>query len=232
MSLWGSRSSETTGLGPVRLPGPTGLWDLPTPALVVDLDALESNLEKMASFYRGKKAKLRPHAKTHKCPIIAKKQLGLGAMGICTAKVSEAEVMLDAGIENVLITSPVVTADKIGRVVALARKSPGIQIVVDQSVNVRDLNDAASAAGVRLPVLVDLNVGTDRTGAEMGRQAVKLAGEIHKSGSLRFDGIQAYAGHIQHQVGWEYRRQLSLATMTRALETKHQMERAGYDVVA
>ena len=116
---------------PMVLVEPQNLWELPTPALLVDVEALEFNLNKMAEHYRGKDAKLRPHTKTHKCPILARKQLELGAVGVCAAKVSEAEVMVDAGIGDVLITSPVVTADKINRLMDVAAKSPGVAIVVD-----------------------------------------------------------------------------------------------------
>ena len=113
---------------------------MPTPALVVDAAALERNLERMAAHAKAKDIALRPHTKTHKCPLLAKRQLDLGAVGVCAAKVSEAEVMVDAGIDAVLITSPVVTRDKIARVVELARRSRGVQIVVD---------DAAAATASR-----------------------------------------------------------------------------------
>jgi D-serine deaminase-like pyridoxal phosphate-dependent protein len=186
-----SRSASAASFDPIRLKEPIGLWDLPTPALVVDVEAMESNLQKMASFYRDKKAKLRPHGKTHKCPILAKRQIELGAIGICVAKVSEAEVMVEAGVEKVLITSPVVTKEKIERVVALAKRSPGVEIVVDQEKNARDLAAAAAAAGIRLSVLIDLNVGTDRTGINMGKAVVELAETIRRAPSLRFGGLTA-----------------------------------------
>ncbi len=230
MSLSEGMGSEASPHDPVRLPDKMSLWDLPTPALVVDLDALEGNLRKMADFFGDKKAGIRPHGKTHKSPIIAKKQLALGAVGICTAKLSEAEVMLDAGVENVLITSPVVSRDKIDRVIALAKKSSDVQIVVDQPANVRDFNDAAAAAGIRLGVMVDLNVGTDRTGAALDESAVDLIKAIDKSPALRFGGIQAYGGHLQHMVGWKYRQASSRETLGRALEIKHQAEKSGIDV--
>jgi D-serine deaminase-like pyridoxal phosphate-dependent protein len=184
----------------------------------------------MASFYQGKKAKLRPHTKTHKCPILAKKQIAKGAVGVCAAKASEAEVMVEAGVENVLITSPVVTKDKMERVVALAKKSQGVAIVVDQERNVLDFDAAARAAGVKLPVLIDLNVGTDRTGIAVGKPAIDLAETIRRSSSLTFLGLQAYAGHLQHLRGFEYRRQASEATMGRAVELKRALEKVGFDV--
>jgi D-serine deaminase-like pyridoxal phosphate-dependent protein len=231
VSLLGGRPvSGAEAYDPIPLDAPKSLWDLPTPALVVDEEALEHNLDKMAAFYRDRAAGLRPHAKTHKCPILARKQLEGGAIGICTAKVSEAEVMVEAGVENVLITSPVVTKDKIGRVIALAKGHPGVAIVVDQAQNVGDLNDAAAASGMRLQVLVDLNVGTDRTGITMGRPAIDLVEKIHRSSALEFGGLQAYAGHLQHLNGWDYRRQASEKAMGGAADLKREVEKAGFDV--
>ncbi len=197
MSLAGHSEASaafTAGIEPMRLPDPTNVWDLPTPALVVDLDAMESNLKKMQDFLAGKTAKLRPHTKTHKSPILAKKQLEHGAIGICTAKVSEAEVMLEGGINNILITSPVVTPEKIERVIQLARRSPDVEIVVDRESNVADFNDAAGIARTKLSVLIELDTGTNRTGIEMGKPAMDLLQSIAKSPNLTFGGIQAYAG--------------------------------------
>ncbi len=230
MSLFTRRAAAAASFDAIPLKSPMSLWDLPTPALVIDLEAMESNLAKMSAFAEGKKVKLRPHTKTHKCPIIAKKQIAGGAVGVCAAKVSEAEVMVDAGIENVLVTSPVVTKEKIDRMLALAKKSSGVAIVVDQEKNVRDFDDAARAAGVKLSVLIDLNVGTDRTGIAMGKPALDLAEAIRKSSSLSFQGLQAYAGHLQHLRGFEYRKQASQMTMGRAVEMKHALEKAGFEV--
>ena len=230
MSLMSGAKVNAKEVSPVRLPEPRSLWDLPTPALLIDLDGMEANLKKMADFYRDKKAGIRPHTKTHKCPLIAKRQLELGAVGICTAKVSEAEVMVDSGIEKILVTSPVVTIDKIARVIRLAERSADVHIVVDQPANVEDLNRAAEAAGLELGVYVDLNVGTDRTGIEMGDSAVELIALIGKSKSLRLAGIQAYGGHLQHKVGWKYRKRSSKDTLARALEVRHRAHKAGYDV--
>jgi D-serine deaminase-like pyridoxal phosphate-dependent protein len=230
MSLASSERPEVDAIEPIRLADPMSLWDLPTPALVVDLDAMEGNLRKMADFYRNKKANIRPHAKTHKCPNIAKRQMELGAVGICTAKVSEAEIMMEAGIEKVLITSPVVTPDKIERVIELAKKSPAVQIVVDQPANVEDLNEAAAAAGIRLGVFVDLDVGQNRTGVTLGVQALELIKAVGASSALDLSGLQAYGGHLQHLLGWEYRKHSSRETLARALEVKHKAEKAGYEV--
>jgi D-serine deaminase-like pyridoxal phosphate-dependent protein len=231
MSLSTSREARAAAsFDAVPLKSPMSLWDLPTPALVIDVEAMESNLQKMKTFYGGKKARLRPHTKTHKCPLLARRQVADGAVGVCAAKVSEAEVMVEAGVENVLITSPVVTKEKIERVMALAKKSAGVSIVVDQEQNVRDFDDAARASGVKLPVLIDLNVGSDRTGIAMGKPALDLADAIRRSSSLAFQGLQAYAGHLQHVRGFEYRRQASETTMGRAAEIKRTLEKAGFDV--
>ncbi len=239
MSLAGhgraSAAIGASGIGhasiePIRLPDPTNVWDLPTPALVIDLDAMESNLNKMQDFLTGKTAKLRPHTKTHKSPIIAKKQIEHDAIGICTAKVSEAAVMLEGGVNNILITSPVVTPEKIERVIQLARKSPGVEIVVDRESNVADFNDAAGAARTKLSVLIELDTGTNRTGIEMGKPAMDLLQMIAKSPNLTFGGVQAYAGQVQHLKGYKYRKMRSKQTLARALGMKHEMEKAGFDV--
>jgi len=222
-------AAETSGFDPVSLDSPKSLWDLPTPALLVDEDALEHNLDKMTSFYQSKPQELRPHGKTHKCPILAKKQLDRGAIGICAAKVSEAEVMVDAGIASVLITSPVVTPEKIERVVALAKKSDEVAIVVDQAQNVQDYSDAAVAASVTLRLVVSLDM-FGRTGIAMGQPTIDLVAAIDKSPGVVFAGLQAYAGHLQHVSGWETRREQSIAAMTRAAETKAEVEKAGFEV--
>lgn len=214
----------------VQLPKALGLEELSTPALLIDLDRMEENLHKMADYARRKGVGIRPHTKTHKCPIIAKRQIELGAVGICVAKVSEAEVMLEAGIAQVLITSPVVTSEKISRVVALAKRSPDVLIVVDNAKTVSDFNAAAAAAGIVLPVLVDLDTGTMRTGIAVGRPALQLAQQISKCRALRFDGLQAYAGHVMHIKGYRQRQHRSLEAFAKAVETRALIEKAGIAV--
>lgn len=222
-------SAASSAFEPVRLDAPKSIWDLDTPALLVDEAALDRNLDKMASFYATKPQELRPHGKTHKCPILAKKQLERGAIGICAAKVSEAEVMVDAGIDSVLITSPVVTPEKIARVVALATKSSDVAVVVDQAQNVQDYSDAAGAAGITLKLVVGLDM-FGRTGVAMGQPAIDLVTTVDKSPHVSFAGLQAYAGHLQHVSGWESRNEQSVKAMTEAVETKAAVEAAGFDV--
>jgi D-serine deaminase-like pyridoxal phosphate-dependent protein len=214
----------------IPLESPLSIAEVPTPALLLDLDAFEANLERMARHLAAKKIGMRPHAKTHKCPLIARRQIDAGAIGICTAKVSEAEVMVDAGITDVLITSPVVTHDKIERVIVLAQRAPGLEIVVDQSQGVRDLAQAAKAAGVTQRVLIDLDTGTRRTGIPPGAPALALLEELLRHPTLRFDGLQAYAGHVMHVSGFEPRKARSLDSLARCLETKSLFEQAGHRV--
>ena len=215
---------------PIRLDKPIPLEDIPTPALLVDLDRMESNLRKMAEDAKTMNVGVRPHAKTHKCPIIAKMQMALGAVGICTAKVSEAEVMVAAGIDQVLITSPVVTRGKISRVIDLARQSGDVQMVVDNAKTIADFDAAAKSAGVRLRVVLDLDTGTKRTGVATGAPALALAQQIDRAGSLQFDGLQNYAGHLMHLVGHDVRKKLSDETAGRAIETKRMIEQSGIKV--
>ena len=228
----GMATSQGTelGSGPIVLATPIALADLPTPALLIDEAALERNLAKMAAHAARKKIGLRPHVKTHKCPLLAKKQIALGAVGVCAAKVSEAEVMVDAGVGNVLITSPLASPDKFARVVALAKRAPGVQVVVDAASAARAFDALARAAGIKLGVLIDLDTGTRRTGIAPGEPALALAREIVASKQLRFDGLQAYSGHVMHVVGREERKKASLESLAAAVDTKALLERNGIAV--
>lgn len=230
MSSMAATSSLCPEARPQPMPQATTLSDLPTPALVLDLDLFEANLKKMADFYAGRKTRLRPHAKTHKCPIIAQRQMELGAVGICCAKVSEAEVMLRSGIDKILITSPVVTPDKIARVIELARKSAGVQIVVDHERNARDFDAAARAAGITLSVFIDLDPGLHRTGIQPGEPALALRRALASLANLRFGGLQYYEGRLMHRLGFEERKKASLESLKRAVETRRMMEAAGFEV--
>ena len=117
--------------------------DIPTPALLLDLDAFEDNIAKMASHLKARNKAFRPHGKTHKCPEVARALIRAGAVGCCAARLSEAEVFAAAGIPGLLITTAVIGKDKIARAVALANQAPDTMFVVDDRQNVRDINDAA-----------------------------------------------------------------------------------------
>ncbi|MCA1583986.1 MAG: alanine racemase, partial [Acidobacteria bacterium] len=149
-------------------------WELDTPALCVDLDRMEQNLTVMRSKLATTRIASRPHAKTHKCPAIAKLQLAGGSIGICTAKVSEAEVFAAHGIDRILMTTSNVTPAKIRRAMAIRTKTPQFVQAVDHPQNARDLSDAAREAGVVAAVVIDVAVGT-RTGVPAGDRALALA---------------------------------------------------------
>lgn len=172
-----------------------------TPALLLDLDAFEQNLARLAAAASGARSgagvRLRPHAKSHKCPVIALRQLAHGAVGVCCQKVSEAEAMVYGGVPDVLVTNEIVGAAKIARLAALARQA-SVAVCADDPGNVAALSGAATAFGVRLPVLVEVNVGADRCGVEPGEPALALAKQIAASDGLRFAGLQAYHGAAQH----------------------------------
>ena len=168
-----------------------------TPALVLDLDAFERNLARMADAVRGRPVRLRPHAKSHKCAQIALRQIAAGAVGVCCQKVSEAEALVAGGVADVLIANEIVGTRKLDRLATLARKAK-LGVCVDAGQNVADLDAAAARAGVRLDVLVEVNVGADRCGVEPGAPALELARNIVASRNLRFAGLQGYHGGAQH----------------------------------
>jgi len=204
---------------------------IPTPALVVDLDALEANIQKMADHCRQAKCGFRPHAKTHKCPEIARRQMAAGAKGICAATVPEAEALAAAGVRGILLTSPIVDAGKIARMVALAASggSGSVMLSVGHPRQAALLAEAAEAAKVTLDVLVDLDVGDKRTGSLPGEPAVELARLITMSKRLTVRGVQAYAGHASHTVGFEARQKVSREAIAKAVETKALLAKAGFD---
>ncbi|HXV01539.1 MAG TPA: alanine racemase, partial [Caulobacteraceae bacterium] len=171
-----------------------GRRDLNTPALVVDLEALERNIAAMAAFARAAGIGLRPHAKTHKSVEIARRQIAAGAAGVCCAKLGEAEALADGGIENILITSPVVGVEAVKRLVALSVRSAGLMAAADHP----DAVAALAASGTPLTLLVDIDPGIHRTGVADAAAAVALARQIEAAPSLTFAGVQFYCGMQQH----------------------------------
>ena len=202
--------------------------DLPTPALLVDLDALDSNIAKMAAHCKAKNRALRPHGKTHKCPEIALRLMSAGAVGACAAKLSEAEAFARGGVRGLLVTTAVIGPQKIERAVRLAKQRPDTMFCVDNAQNVADLDDAARAAGLRLNLAIDLYVG-GRTGIPTGQAAANLAQAIAPRKNVKFAGLQAYAGHASHKSGFEARTELSRAAMTPAVETRRLIQKSGIE---
>ena len=201
---------------------------LNTPVLVIDRDALQRNIEAMAAFARTKGMALRPHAKTHKSVDIAKLQLAAGAVGVCCAKLGEAEALAEGGVQNILITSPVVTPQAIERLIALNGKIGQLRVVADNPDNVDALASATKAAGKALDVLVDIDPGIRRTGVATPEAAVALAQRIAAAETLRFAGVQYYCGAQQHIESFADRR-AAIADRTdylrRVIEA---LSRAGY----
>ncbi|MBV8166865.1 MAG: alanine racemase, partial [Alphaproteobacteria bacterium] len=173
------------------------LEEVDTPALLIELDAFERNLRRMAERTAGTKLKLRPHAKTHKCPVIALKQIALGAVGVCCQKVGEAEAMVLGGVPDVYVSNEIVGASKVRRLAALARQAR-ISTCVDDASQIAALEAAAREHDVTLQVLVEVNMGGDRCGVEPGEPALRLAEAVAKTMHLRFTGLQAYHGSAQH----------------------------------
>ena len=179
---------------------------LNTPALVLDLDMLDRNIAEMASFAKAHGMKLRPHSKTHKSADIARRQIAAGALGVCCAKLGEAEALGEAGIEGLHITSPVVTPQAITRLIALNAKVKGLMVVVDHPANVAALAAAAEKAGQVLTVIVDIDPGIHRTGVASPEAAVELAQLVAKQKALKYGGVQFYCGRHQHIVDFAQRK--------------------------
>ncbi|MGH8639724.1 MAG: DSD1 family PLP-dependent enzyme [Burkholderiales bacterium] len=204
----------------------TPLSEVDTPALVIDLDAFDRNLQALPRLLQGRPARLRPHSKTHKSPIIARKQMALGAVGVCCQKVAEAEALVAGGVDDVLIANEVVGASKLRRLAALARQAR-IAVCVDDAGNVTELEDAAAEFDAQVTVLVEIDVGANRCGVAPGQAALDLARVVTASKHLRFDGLQAYQGSAQHIRSYDERRGAIERAVAAARETKRLIEEAG-----
>lgn len=178
---------------------------LPTPSLILDLDIVEENILEMAQRARHHNMKLRPHCKSHKSSLLAKLQIEAGAEGICCATLGEAEEMVKAGIHHILITSELVSPEKIEKLIELNDKASEIIVVCDNKNNVQDL--AKAFIGKKpLKILIDVDVGQKTTGVKTKEEALLLANLITSLPQLQFQGIQAYAGHVQHIENYEKRK--------------------------
>lgn len=202
------------------------LADVDTPSLILDLDAFERNLDRMDASLAGKKIKIRPHAKSHKCPEIALRQIKRGAVGVCCQKVSEAAAMIEGGVPDVLVANEVVGAAKLRHLAALAKRAK-ITVCADDAGNVAALDEAARAGGVTLDVLVEVNVGANRCGIEPGEPATALASAITQRKNLRFAGLQAYQGAAQHLRKVEERRAAIEAACAKVKQTTGLLAKAG-----
>jgi D-serine deaminase-like pyridoxal phosphate-dependent protein len=177
---------------------PGGRHALNTPVLIVDLDALARNINRMADYALAHRLTLRPHAKTHKSVEIATMQLEAGAAGVCCAKLGEAEALAEGGVQSILITSPVVSAPAIARLIALNNRIADLRAVVDNPDNVDALGLAASGPNRPMQLLVDIDPGIHRTGVASPEAAIALARRIAATPSLIYLGVQYYCGAQQH----------------------------------
>ena len=202
-------------------------WELDTPALCFDLDLLEANLDHMASTMTANGIASRPHAKTHKCPTIAHMQMDRGSVGICTAKVSEAEAMFQNGIDQILNTTGNVTPTKIRRAMNLRAQCPGFIQATDSEPNARLLSEAAVNMGIVADVVVDVDPGIRRTGTPFGQPSLQLAQLIDQLPGLNFRGMLCYDAAAQHVVGFQTRKAQTLERMVQATDTLELMQRSG-----
>lgn len=188
---------------------------LNTPVLVLDVDALDRNIAAMADLAAKAGVRLRPHAKTHKSVDIARRQVAAGAVGLCCAKLGEAEVLAEGGIEGLHITSPVVSGPAIARLMALNARTERLSMVADNPTNVAALAAAASADRP-LGVFVDIDPGIRRTGVASDEAAVDLARQIAQAPGLTYEGVQKYCGREQHIEAYDERRD-AIVVQTEAL---------------
>ena len=210
---------------PAATPG-MAIAEIDTPALIIDLDAFERNLKRMADTVSQAGVRLRPHAKTHKSPVIGLKQMALGAVGLCCQKVSEAEAMVLGGVPDVLISNEVVGARKLDRLAALAHQAR-VMIVADNEIAVEALGVTARRAGVKIRVRVEIDVGANRCGVAPGEPAVTLAKRIARERHLGFAGLQAYQGRAQHLRTFEERQAAIDAAIAMTARTIALLKNAG-----
>lgn len=186
-----------------------GRGRLETPALLIDADVFEASLDGLASLAKEHGLGMRPHAKSHKCSQIARRQIAAGALGVACAKPGELLALFEAGIRPLMLTAPVASRRKIDRLARAVADGAEIVVVADRAELVADYDEAARAAGVRFHVLVDCDTGLGRTGVRTPEAAVALAQAAAARAGLIYAGVQAYAGHVQHVFDHEERRRLN-----------------------
>ncbi len=168
--------------------------NIDTPALLLDAELLELNIKKMAHFAKEHNISLRPHAKTHKCPTIAHKQIKAGAIGVTCAKLSEAEIMGYSGVEEILIANQIINKEKIERLVSLSRHCQVI-VAVDSIINAEAISEVAQSHGETINVIIECNIGMDRCGTNSTKETLQLAESISKLPGIKLRGLMGYEGH-------------------------------------
>ena len=203
--------------------------DLDTPALCVDVDLMEENIGMMETLLQPLGVRLRPHTITHKSPIMARKQIEAGAIGVCCAKLGEAEAMAAGGVTGILIPNQVVSAHKITRLVNLAAWAD-VMVAADSPSNVADLDAAASEKGIRLEVIIEQDIRMDRCGVRTIEQGVPLARQIAASEGISFEGIMGYEGHCVMREPFSEREKTTRSSVAKLIELKGAIEAAGTPV--
>lgn len=204
--------------------------EVQTPCLVLDLDALDRNLRRMADFARARGLRLRPHAKMHKSVDVARRQIALGAVGLCCQKVSEAEVFVRAGIADILVTNEVRDPLKIDRLARLAIGGARIGVCIDDGEAVADLDAAAARHGIRLDAYVEIDNGAGRCGVATPEAALAIARAILAAPGLRFAGLQSYHGTLQHLETAAERRATFAAALARTEAVIAHLRAGGVEV--
>lgn len=202
---------------------------LSTPALIVDVNILKSNAEKMKAILTGSNLKLRPHYKSHKCASIAKWQIANGAIGMTCAKLSEAEDLCDAGVEDILIANQIVDPQKVRRLAELATNCR-LTVCVDSVENIDAISTAAASTGATVYCLVEYDIGMERCGVVTKEEVLSLAKHIQSCDHLVFEGIQAYAGHLSHMEDLDERKTSTLANYEKLRELLSYLKSFGIEV--
>jgi D-serine deaminase-like pyridoxal phosphate-dependent protein len=203
---------------------------LDTPSMAIDLTLMEDNITRMMTRFRRSRVHVRPHLKTVKSPELARLLLAAGAIGGCVAKVSEAEVMAQAGIDDLLITTEIVGEPKLARLVELVQQHSRIKVVVDSQVGAQALEQVMRHAQLHIDVLIDLNVGQNRCGVMPGEEALQLAQAIRRLSHLHLVGVQGYEGHLQHIHDAQEREQRCRQAMQWLTETAAHLRAAGFPI--
>ena len=207
----------------------SSLYDLLTPALVLDWPTANRNIEHAAAFVENKQVRLRPHFKNHKRVALAHKQLAAGGcVGMTAATIFEAIALIHGGIEDVLIANQVVSATSIEQMVKLAKRAK-LCVAIDNADNARAIAEAAKNRGTVIGVLIEVDIGMSRCGVAPGKAAVTLADQISSIEGIRFDGLQAYEGHAVGILDTSERESVAISSMGKAIDTKRQLEAAGHE---
>ncbi len=209
---------------------PGSRWAVPTPALVLDIDAFDRNVALMAARTNEAGLALRPHAKSHKSSALARRQLDAGAVGVCCAKLGETEALLAGGVGSVLVTSPVVDPSLVGRLGAVAERAEALWLAVDGLEAIELASRAADTAGAPIGIVIDVDVGLGRTGVRDAATAVALAQRVARAGGLFLAGVQGYGGSWQHVVGRDERRRQMERGIARLSEAVVALEAAGHAI--